>query len=161
MHTPQDPKDKQHGTKLISNQELVRRCPFEKHVLRLDLNIGTESVTECVQEIPASRHSNTLTPDTHYREHIPGGVKPLITQSTRAWEDSMARSSPAECVGWCFSLPKPTAAADFTDHQSSWHTLAFEQKILFQLVFKISGNNIHIHLHIYMNCFKTFVTPYN
>lgn len=38
----------------------------------------------------------------------------------------MARSSPAECVGWCFSLPKPTAAADFTDHQSSWHTLAFE-----------------------------------
>lgn len=84
--------------------------PFEKHVLRLDLNIGTESVTECAYEIPASRRSSTLTPDPHYWEHIPGGVKPLTAQSTRAWEDCMARNAPAECVAWCVSLPNPATA---------------------------------------------------
>lgn len=70
--------------------------PFEKHVLRQDLNIGTESVTECAQEIPASRRGSTLTPDPHYRECIPRGVKPLSAQSTRAWENCMARTAPAE-----------------------------------------------------------------
>jgi len=50
---------------------------FEKHVLRQDLNLETESVTECAWEIPASRRNSTLTPDPHYRECIPGAVKPL------------------------------------------------------------------------------------
>lgn len=57
------------------------------NVLRQDLNIGTESVTECAWEIPPSRQGSTLTPDPHYREHIPGGVKALQAQSTRAQED--------------------------------------------------------------------------
>lgn len=70
--------------------------PFEKHILGQDLNIGTESVTECAEEIPASRRCSTLTPDPHYRECIPRGVKPLAAQSTRAWEDCTARPPPAE-----------------------------------------------------------------
>ncbi|KAK5607782.1 hypothetical protein CRENBAI_011695 [Crenichthys baileyi] len=67
--------------------------PFEKHVLRQDLNIGTESVTECAWEIPSSRRGSTLTPDPHYRGHIPGGVKALQAQSTRAQENCEARGS--------------------------------------------------------------------
>lgn len=77
--------------------------PFEKHVLRQDLNIGTESVTECAWEIPASRRGSTLTPDPHYRECIPRGVKPLAAQSTRAWEDCMACTAPAECGLVCLT----------------------------------------------------------
>lgn len=83
--------------------------PFEKHVLRQDLNIGTESVTECAWEIPASRRCSTLTPDPHYRECIPGGVKPLAAQSTRAWEDCMVAPHQLS-VAWCVSLPNPTTA---------------------------------------------------
>lgn len=57
------------------------------HVLRRDLNIGTESVTECAWEIPACRRGSTLTPDPHYGGHIPGGVEAPQAQSTRAQED--------------------------------------------------------------------------
>lgn len=82
--------------------------PFEKHVPRLDLNIGTESVTECASEIPASRRSSTLTPDPHYRERIPGGVKPLTAQSTRAWEGCTARTDTSRVCGLVCLTAQPS-----------------------------------------------------
>lgn len=83
--------------------------PFEKHVLRQDLNIWRESVTECAWEIPASRRGSTLTSDPHYGECIPGGVKPLAAQSTRAWENCTA---PAESgLVWALSAHSLTAWA--------------------------------------------------
>lgn len=85
---------------------------MKKHVLRQDLNIEIESVTECAEEIPASRRSSTLTSDPHYSECIPGGVKPLTAQSTRAWEDCTAHTTPAECVAWCVSLPGPVTTGE-------------------------------------------------
>lgn len=116
--------------------------PFEKHVLRQDLNIGTESVTECAWEIPASRHGSTLTSDPHYRECIPRGVKPLKARSTRAWVDCIA---PAEC-GLVWALPAHSleyltriSTDKFLFFLSIWfHYIEVNQK---KMLFRICNSN--------------------
>ena len=88
--------------------------PFEKHVLRQDLNIGTESVTECAEEIPASRRGSTLTSDPHYRERIPGGVKP-----PRSTQDKGTGGLHQQSRAWCVSLPQPDTTQ--SSDGARWH----------------------------------------